>query len=265
MRKILLVIGFVILTISLSYAEISPDYAPGTVMPEPTESPVSDVGWVTKAPFPTTRAHCMVSPVVEVGGVKKYYVFGGPTVSGGAHTNDNYEYDVQTNTWTLKAPMPTARGIGRAVLVQGKIYVIGGCVTFGTGLTTVEIYDPVTNTWTTGPAMPVGNHDFGAGVYKDTFIYVCGGGNWSTSSPPTNAVYVLNTVTGVWSQATSMPTAMGTPGCGIIGNKIIMATGYVSGAGSNIVQIGTINPDNPTQITWTTGTSMPGSTVYRAN
>ncbi|MEO0072093.1 MAG: kelch repeat-containing protein [candidate division WOR-3 bacterium] len=254
-----------ILLATLVFAEVSPDYAPGTVMlPQTNEGP-ADPSWFTKRPFPTTRAHCMVSPVIEVDGVKKYYLFGGPNVSGGAYTNECWEYNTVLDTWIQKAPMPTARGIGRAVVAGGKIYVIGGCVTFGSGLNVVEIYDPVTNTWTTGPSMPVGNHDFGAAVYRDTWIYVCGGGNWSSGSPPTANVYVLNRVTGVWSTATPMPTPMGTPGCGIIGNKIIMATGYVSGAGSNIVQIGTINPADPTQITWTSGPSMPGSTVYRAN
>lgn len=248
---------------AISFANVSADYAPGTpdfvLEPKIEQRPVSDVGWFTKAAHPTTRAHCMVSPVVN----GKYYVFGGPTVSGGAYTNVCYEYNTNTDAWTLKTPMPTARGIGRAVLVQGKIYVIGGAVTFGTGLNVVEIYDPVTDAWTTGPSLPVGNHDFGAGVYKDTWVYVCGGGNWS--APPIATVYVLNTVTNTWATATAMPTAMGTPGCGVIGNKIVMATGYVGSAGSNIVQVGTISPTDPTSITWTTGAAMPGGVIYRGN
>ncbi|MEO0076698.1 MAG: kelch repeat-containing protein, partial [candidate division WOR-3 bacterium] len=273
MRKTLFIL---VLAVGIMYA-VSADFAPGTVTTKttkqsylpagPSEMPLS---WFTKAAHPTTRAHCMVSDVIEVDGVKKYYLFGGPTYSGGSYTTDCYEYNTATDVWTQKAAMPTARGIGRAVVVGDSIYVIGGCVSFGTGLTTVEIYRPSNNTWETGPSLPVGNHDFWAGVYHNPsdnikYIYVCGGGNWSASSPPTNAVYVLNTATGVWSSATSLPVAIGCPAGGIAGDKIIIATGYIGTAGSNNVYVGTINSANPTQITWTTGTAKPGTVVYRAN
>jgi N-acetylneuraminic acid mutarotase len=268
MKKIMMLVVFMLLgVLTIGYAAVSPDYAPGTpnnfFVPKTTGGSASDLGWSTKAAHPTTRAHCMVSEVIDVGGVKKYYVFGGPTVSGGAYTTANYEYNTVTDAWTAKAAMPTARGIGRAVVVQGKIYVIGGCVTFGTGMSVVEIYDPATDAWTTGPSMLVGNHDFIAAAYKDTWVYVCGGGNWS--APPIATVYVLNTVTNTWSSATGMPVAVGTPGGGIVGNKIIVATGYIGAAGSNNVYVGTISPTDPTSITWTTGTVMPGEAVYRAN
>ncbi|MEO0075126.1 MAG: kelch repeat-containing protein [candidate division WOR-3 bacterium] len=261
MKKILISI---VSLITITFATVSPDYAPSatfTLEPKIEMGPATDATWYTKAPLPETRAHCMVSPVIN----GKYYIFGGPLTSGGAYTTDVREYDLATNTWSTKAPMPTARGIGGAALALGKIYVIGGCVTFGTGLNTVEIYDPATNTWTTGPAMPVGNHDFGIACYKDTFIYVVGGGNWSTSSPPIATVYVLNAASATWSTATSLPAVMGgSPCCGVIGNKLVVATGY-NGAGVNTTYIGTIDPSNPANITWTTGATKPGTLVYRAN
>ncbi|MCX8015536.1 MAG: hypothetical protein N2748_05900, partial [candidate division WOR-3 bacterium] len=267
----LLIISILILS-SLSYANEA-DYAPGWVANTATtkfeSGPATEVGWFTKAPHPTTRAHCMVSDVVEVGGVKKYYVFGGPTVSGGSYTADCYEYNTVTNAWTQKTSMPTARGIGRAVRKGDSIYVIGGCVTFGTGLTNVEIYRPSIDAWEVGPSLPVGNHDFWAGIYNNQYIYVCGGGNWSAASRPSMSVYVLNTATGVWSPATPLPDSVGTPAGGIVGNKIIIATYYrgagAASAGTNNVIVGTINPDDPTQITWTTGATKPGAVVYRAN
>ncbi len=268
MKNIVICVAIMLLgAFAVSLATVSADYAPisadNVVIDKPIQGPASDVGWVTKAAHPTTRAHCMVSPCLDVGGVQKYYVFGGPTVSGGAYTNANYEYNTVTDAWTAKTAMPTARGIGRAALVRGKIYVLGGCSTYPTGLTTVEIYDPATDAWTTGTAMPTARLDFGVGVYKDTWIYACGGGQWSSTL--LSSVDVFNTVTNTWSTATAMSTPMGTPGCGVIGNKIIMATGYVGAAGSNMVQVGTISPTDPTSITWTTGLAKPGGVVYRAN
>ena len=63
--------------------------------------------------------------------------------------SQNEAYCPETNTWSVKAPMPTPRfGLSLAVS-GGKIYALGG--TTGSGpLTTVEVYDPATNTWQSG-------------------------------------------------------------------------------------------------------------------
>ncbi|MDW8113470.1 MAG: kelch repeat-containing protein [candidate division WOR-3 bacterium] len=255
---------FLWLPIYLFSYQLNPDYAPITSFKKAEETSYDYNEWLTFAPLPTTRAHQMTAFCV-VGGEKKWYSFGGFQVSGGAVQNIVLEYDVRTNTWQERAPMPTARAIGRAAYVgkTGKIYVIGGCQTFGTGLNVVEIYDPATNSWTTGAPMPVGNHDFGIGVWRDSLIYVIGGGNWSATSPPINSVYLYNPFTNSWSSCTPMPQPMGTPGAGIIGDTIVVSTGYQSAGATNITFIGTINPENPTQITWTTGPSCPGTIRYR--
>ncbi|MEO0110789.1 MAG: kelch repeat-containing protein, partial [candidate division WOR-3 bacterium] len=184
---------FVYLPIFLFSYQLNPDYAPTTSFSKPKENSCDYNEWLTFAPLPTTRAHQMTAFCI-VNGEKKWYSFGGFQVSGGTVQNIVLEYDVRTNSWTEKAPMPTARAIGRAAYVgkTGKIYVIGGCQTFGTGLNVVEIYDPVNNSWTTGAPMPILNHDFGIGVWRDSLIYVIGGGNWSSSSPPIASVYMYD-------------------------------------------------------------------------
>ncbi len=65
-------------------------------------------------------------------------------------------YDPATDTWTTKAPMPTARAFFSTSVVNGKIYAIGGCTGNYDVLTsnTVEVFDPVTNTWTVTDDMP---------------------------------------------------------------------------------------------------------------
>ncbi len=79
--------------------------------------------------------------------------------------------------------MPTARvGLSTSVL-DGKIYLIGGFGHSGyRGATTVDVYDPVTDTWTTVPDMPTGR--FGAYTsVVDGKIYVFGGlANWPASA-----------------------------------------------------------------------------------
>ena len=48
------------------------------------------------------------------------------------------EYDPNTDTWTVKAPMPTARQSLGAALANGKIYAIGGIGVSSATLATVE-------------------------------------------------------------------------------------------------------------------------------
>ena len=50
--------------------------------------------------------------------------------------------------------MPTAREMLSSSVVNGKIYVIGGGKTGGTMASTVEEYDPATDTWTKKADMP---------------------------------------------------------------------------------------------------------------
>jgi N-acetylneuraminic acid mutarotase len=66
-------------------------------------------------------------------------------------------YDPATRTWTTKSPMPTARAVASAAVLHGKLFVAGGVVDRnGEAVVTdiVEAYDPVTDTWATGPSMP---------------------------------------------------------------------------------------------------------------
>ena len=78
--------------------------------------------------------------------------------------------------WSRKANMPTARSAHSAGAVNGKIYAIGG---YGGNdsqktLSTVEEYDPVTDTWTTKAEMPTARWGHSGGVVNGK-IYAIGG------------------------------------------------------------------------------------------
>lgn len=68
--------------------------------------PLTDT-WTTKKPDPQARLACGIGVVNG-----KIYLIGGwvrPGAPPGEPTTLNEEYDPQTDTWTTKAPMPTAR------------------------------------------------------------------------------------------------------------------------------------------------------------
>jgi N-acetylneuraminic acid mutarotase len=73
--------------------------------------------------------------------------------------------------------MPSARAILAAAAVNGKIYAIGGG--YGSGgnlvaLSTVEVYDPSTNTWSSAASMPTARSWLGA-TDVNGLIYAIGG------------------------------------------------------------------------------------------
>ena len=80
----------------------------------------------------------------------RFYVFGGRQC--GSHTAcegraDVQIYDTLTDTWSLGAPMLEAcSGMGSAVVLNGRVYVIGGEGGSCTG-TAVQEYDPSSDSW----------------------------------------------------------------------------------------------------------------------
>jgi hypothetical protein len=97
----------------------------------------------------------------------KIYVFGG--FDGVSDHGQTYEYDPASDTWNVRATMPTARSRTGAGGVNGRIYVIGG---YNSNL--VECYDPGTNLWETMPPMPTERGDIAVEV-ANRLIYAFGG------------------------------------------------------------------------------------------
>jgi hypothetical protein len=63
---------------------------------------------------------------------------------------------IRTAPWRELAPMATARKNVTASVYNGEIYVFGGLNASNTNLTSVEIYNPTSNTWRAGVSAPIG-------------------------------------------------------------------------------------------------------------
>ncbi len=110
----------------------------------------------------------------------RIYVFGGESVTWIRPDQRNESaveiYELSSGRISQGARMPTPRAHAAVVAFKGRIYVIGGVridhnASLQTGL--VEIYDPATDRWSTGPAMPTAR-ECGAAVVGE-FIFVPGG------------------------------------------------------------------------------------------
>ena len=123
------------------------------------------------------------------------YAFGGTS-------NRVFAYDPQRNAWNEVAPMHYQHGNSAAIGVIGdKIYVAGGT---GAGMqqNEVEVYDPVSNTWTVLPSMHVPRNHTAGGVIDGKFYVV--GGRDNPGAPSALERYDPNTST--WTQLAPMPT-----------------------------------------------------------
>src|SRR5262249_51200426 len=103
--------------------------------------------WSTQSPL--LAAHGGAATGVVNG---KIYI-----ASGIGASTDVEAFDPATNMWSQVAPFPAADGAAYALGagVGGKFYVIGGCTTnadcrIGT-TANMEIYDSITNSWSSGP------------------------------------------------------------------------------------------------------------------
>ena len=138
-------------------------------------------GFGTQVYDPLILAHKRVIP--------KIYAIGGRLRHNfGSNLNFNEEYDTTSDTWSMKAPLPTTRsGISAAVL-NGRVYVFGGEGRGGT-FDETEAYDPATDSWEQVAPMPTARHGLGAAIVDGTIYVVAGGVSPGSSDSPANEAF----------------------------------------------------------------------------
>src|SRR5262249_26514426 len=118
------------------------------------------------------------------------YVIGGGTGSGPDVTlNLNLRYSPSDATWTPMAPVPTPlRAFGSIALVDGEFaprelfYIFGG-FNGSSPINTLNIYNTITNPWSTGAPIPPTGGGFGVGVCQvNGRIFLAGGSNSQTAA-----------------------------------------------------------------------------------
>jgi subtilisin-like proprotein convertase family protein len=126
--------------------------------------------WTTGAAYPAANGFI---GAVAIGGY--IYAAGGINTAG---TNKTYRYDPAANTWddAAIADMPASRWGAAAAPYRGFAMAGGYAGGDATANITTSLitWDPATNTWTTGAAMPGERSRFTGAILNDAF-YVVGG------------------------------------------------------------------------------------------
>jgi len=182
--------------------------------------------------MPTARAGA-VAAVIDDG----IFVIGGRQSTGGPCSGGPYvgtveRYDIDTNSWSTVAPLPSPRSDLAAVAHGGKVFVFGGCTGTASAPSVtneVDMYDPNTNTWTILASMPTQRASLVAG-HKGNVIFVIGGTN-GVSALNVNEMYDISGNS--WSTNTPMPTARQEAGVHSHGGRVYVVGGSAPGYGSS--------------------------------
>jgi N-acetylneuraminic acid mutarotase len=182
--------------------------------------------WNSLALMPTIRKHFDCGRVNN-----KIYIMGGITSYDdvpSSCTRKNEVYDVTTNTWAEKAPVPTLRNNPAVVAVDSLIYIIGGAGSSSSIwqlIKTVECYNTNTDKWETKKGLPVATLVPGA-VAVNKKVFVLGGQNESGAG--LSSVYVYDQATDTWTKTTSLPKINVLAGLVAVDNKIYVIGGTES-------------------------------------
>jgi N-acetylneuraminic acid mutarotase len=165
------------------------------------------------------------------------------------------------NSWTSKAPMPTARGGLGVAVVNGKIYAIGGSTiqvkesryVSGGVVGVNEEYDPATDTWTTKASMPTPRAFLAVAVYQNKIYCIGGSSGDSTINGELEQITDVNEVydpaTDTWTTKSPMPMPNSKVQANVVNGKIFILGGNDDPTFNQVY--------DPESDSWTTKASIP--------
>lgn len=165
----------------------------GTGVPMDTDEPGI---WEALEPLPVA----VRSAAVATDGVR-VYVVGGSTASG--RTKVLQILEVEAQTWSYGASLPTATDWGTAAWVDGALHFIGGVTDDASASAQHYAYDPVSDEWGVRPFLPepiAGT----SGLTDGSRIYVFAG-NSGGSPAYTSETYIYDVAAEGWSSGANVP------------------------------------------------------------
>jgi N-acetylneuraminic acid mutarotase len=188
-----------------------------------SESSLTDVyvydpaaqSWSKAASMPYGPRHQAAEGVID----GKVYL-----VSGWSGMNtDTLIFDPVTETWSKGADVPAASAAAGSAVLDGKLYVVGGCTTTSCTPNTDKVfrYEPRTDSWESVASypMPIGWQSCGAVGGK----VVCAGG--LSAGQPVTAAYAYDPAANAWTRLADMPANLWGSAYHTADNRLLIAGG----------------------------------------
>jgi plastocyanin len=158
--------------------------------------------WTQKV---NTPEGVMYAPTCNIGGI--IYVGGASDFQGGVvvDTTNSFSFDPVANTIGSIAPIPRATGETRALNFNDQMWVMGGGrVAPPNPSNEVDIYDPGTNSWTTGDPFVNGRRNFPTDTDGTSRIWLVGG--YDVTGVPVASMEIFCAAGGPTPSPTPTPT-----------------------------------------------------------
>ena len=213
------------------------------------ELAVAPNSWITLADMPTGRFGPATGVVTSAAGQSTLYAIGGTTATGGSLSKVQ-AYNVATNKWSTKAPLPKplywTNGVG---VINGKLYISGGVASSRNYRAELYMYDPATNVWTQKHDMPNTTFRGVTGVIDGNLYVLTGCDQEDCAAFEPVAFYRYDPGADQWTSL-PIPTDNHTLGAGgVIGKKLYVAGGFSS----------QLDVYDPLTNVWTTKAPMPSA------
>ena len=166
---------------------------------------------------------------------RKLHYMGGVEADRDTDSSDHWVLDLEEWAqgragWTAAAPMPEPRNQFSCMTFDGKIYAIGGQFHHDSeqlDQARVDIYDPETDTWTSGPPLPKGHsHAEGSTFVHDGRIYLAGGHTTAPGeSKQVDPDILALSPDGEWELVGKLPMPLSSPAAAIIDGRFYVAGG----------------------------------------
>lgn len=151
------------------------------------------------------------------------------------------------------AELPVPRTEVASAVLDGRIVVVGGLTADGAASDRVDLYDPATNRWVPGPALPLGLHHSGMAGLGDR-VYVAGGYSNGAGQPWVTQSRVMSLGAGdrAWREEPALSGTRGGLAMAAAGGRLV-AMGGTDHLGHILARTEVLTPG---QRSWTAGPDM---------
>ena len=204
--------------------------ASGVVSDSYRYDPATDQ-WQTIAPMPTARGGIRAEVVGD-----KIYVIGGMDDNGTSLSVVEI-YDPATGQWSTTNSMQQVRDNPGSAVHNGQIYVFGGRERIGStvieaNLSSAEVFDPSTGTWSFIANMPTGRRTMVVGVLDDMILVIGGEKNDAAQDGMHRVSEAYDPSTNSWSQLSAPPNPRHGAIYGVINGALFISGGGLSSGSS---------------------------------